>query len=108
MNLKHTWRDRRSFGPVVQHEPDGSLRALCTWCAFRVGAACTYVKPSRVLLDPENTPEWCELREDMLRDARAMKGPRANSIGFIDLFHTCLFTAADAARAARFEHGEGQ
>jgi hypothetical protein len=35
-------------------------------------------------------------------------GPRANSIGFIDLFPASLFSAADAARAARFEHGEGR
>lgn len=22
--------------------------------------------------DPENTPEWCEMREDMISDAKAM------------------------------------
>jgi hypothetical protein len=32
---------------------------------------------------------------------RLMRG-----IGFIDLFHASLFDAADAARCARFEHGE--
>lgn len=68
MTRKQTWRDKRTFGPIVQREPDGSLRALCTWCVFRVGNGCTHVKPSRTLPDPENTPEWCELREDMLRD----------------------------------------
>jgi hypothetical protein len=26
--------------------------------------------------DPENTPEWCELREDMIRDAKKMAEER--------------------------------
>ena len=46
------------------------FRAVCTWCVFGVGNACTYMKPARMISDPENTPEWCEMREDMLRDAK--------------------------------------
>jgi hypothetical protein len=68
------WRDRRSFGPGVIHEPDGSFRPICTWCVFRVGDTCTHVKPSRRLADPENTPIWCEMRADMIRDAKEMVG----------------------------------
>ena len=67
---KSTWRDKRTFGPAVEHMKDGSFRAICTWCCFRVGDTCTHVKPSRKIPDAENTPEWCEMREDMIRDAK--------------------------------------
>ena len=36
----------------------------------RIGNACTYVKLARMMSDPENTPESCEMREDMLQDAK--------------------------------------
>ena len=65
---------KRTFGPVIEHLKDGSLRALCTWCAFRVGSTCTHVNPSRQIPDPENTPDWCEMREDMIQDAKKMAG----------------------------------
>lgn len=68
MSKSNTWRSRRSFGPAVIHEDGGSLRAICTWCVFRVGDTCTHVRPSRKIPDSENTPEWCEMREAMLRD----------------------------------------
>lgn len=63
--------DRRSFGPVVYHEKDGSLRASCSWCTFRVHVTCTHVRPSRHIPDPKNTPDWCEMKSDMLRDVAA-------------------------------------
>lgn len=62
------WRDRRSFGPTLTHGDDGSFQASCTWCAFRVNVSCTHKKPARIIPDPEHTPEWCEMREGMLRD----------------------------------------
>jgi hypothetical protein len=67
---KSKWRDKRTFGPIVRHEDDGSFRASCTWCVFRVGDACTHKSPVRRMDDPETTPEWCELREDMIKDAK--------------------------------------
>ena len=71
------WQKKRTFGPVVEHmKDDGSWRAYCTWCAFRVGGTCTHVKPSRQIPDPENTPEWCEMREGMLHDAKEMEKSR--------------------------------
>ena len=66
------WQKKRTFGPVIERMKDGTFRALCTWCAFRVGNACPHVKPSRRMADSENTPEWCEMREDMIRDAKQM------------------------------------
>lgn len=30
------WQKKRTFGPAVEHMEDGSFRAYCTWCAFRV------------------------------------------------------------------------
>lgn len=66
------WQKKRTFGPVVEHMKDGSFRAICTRCAFRVGGSCTHVSPSRRLADPENTPDWCEMREGMLADAKQM------------------------------------
>lgn len=65
------FQKKRTFGPVIEHMKDGTFRALCTWCAFRVGNECTYVKPSRRMPDPENTPEWCPMREDMIQEAEA-------------------------------------
>lgn len=64
------WRKKRTFGPTIERCKDGSFRALCTWCAFRVGDTCTYVKPSRRMSDPENTPEWCEMLDDMMQEAK--------------------------------------
>ena len=61
----------RSFGPSVYVDPDGSLRPSCSSCTFRINVTCTHVRPPRVIPDPKNTPEWCEMREGMLSDVRA-------------------------------------
>lgn len=66
------WQKKRTFGPTIEQLKDGSFRGLCTWCAFRVGNGCTHVRPSRRLPDPENTPEWCEMLDDMMREAGKM------------------------------------
>ena len=70
MNINRFMRNKRTFGPAVIHTDGEMFRAVCTWCVFGVGNACTYMKPARMISDPENTPEWCEMREDMLRDAK--------------------------------------
>ena len=62
------WRDKRSFGPVVIHEEDGSYRPICTWCVFRVHDTCTHKRPVRNIPDTKSTPNWCEMRGSMLRD----------------------------------------
>lgn len=58
----------RTFGPAIIHEEDGTLRASCSWCQFRIHVACTYGRNQRTIPDPSNTPEWCEMRESMIRD----------------------------------------
>ena len=68
--MKSSWRESRSFGPIVTHKPDGTFTPSCDWCVFRIGTACTYAKPSRDIPDPSHTPEWCEMRESILEDAR--------------------------------------
>ena len=68
----------RSFGPAVHHEKDGTFRPSCNPCIFRrwndAGQAhsCSHVKPERIIPDTSNTPEWCEMRDGMLRDAQEM------------------------------------
>jgi hypothetical protein len=62
----------RSFGPSVVREDDGTFRASCSYCTFRENRTCSYVRPSQEIPDPSNTPEWCEMREGMLRDAADM------------------------------------
>lgn len=73
------WQKQRTFGPVIEQREDGSFRASCTWCAFRVHVSCTHVRPPRRMDDPENTPEWCEMRADMLREAQEMAQKHANA-----------------------------
>lgn len=70
------WRDERTFGPIGEIR-DGRIRIHCTRCAFRVGTACTYVKPFVRMTDLENTPEWCELRADILKEAEAVLAEQA-------------------------------
>ena len=70
------WRYKRSFGPVVIREEDGRYRPICTWCTFRVRVTCTHKRPVRNIPDTENTPEWCEMRESMLRDVAEMDAGR--------------------------------
>lgn len=68
-NIRHN----RSFGPIIHHEEDGSFRASCDWCIFRIGSVCTFEKPSRPLpRPPQPTPEWCQMLDSMMRDAMAM------------------------------------
>ncbi len=62
----------RSFGPAVEHQPDGTFSASCTYCIFRVHHTCTHADPSRQLPDPSLTPEWCPMLESMLRDVQDM------------------------------------
>ena len=62
-----------TFGPMVE-EVDGEFTAKCTYCVFLIFETCTYAKPSRKIPDPDNTPEWCEMRDGMLHDARAAAG----------------------------------
>jgi len=64
-------RPPRSFGPAVVHEPDGTFRASCTWCHFRIHTSCTHKKPPQTIPDPANTPDWCDMRAGMLADVKA-------------------------------------
>lgn len=64
--------NRGSFGPVVRYGDDGSATVECGWCIFRSGSECTHSKPRRTIPDPRNTPEWCVMRADMVRDAAEM------------------------------------
>jgi len=69
-----SFRERRSFGPIVTHMPDGTFVPSCAWCVFRVHVSCTYVRPSRDLPGAgDTTPEWCEMRADMLHEAAARR-----------------------------------
>lgn len=60
----------RTFGPAVIHEKDGTFRAVCTWCHFRIHASCTFEQPYKTIPDSNNTPDWCQMKADMLRDAK--------------------------------------
>lgn len=60
---------QRTFGPAVFQE-DGRLVASCTWCTFRVHRTCTHVTDREDRdVSARETPDWCELKADMLRDA---------------------------------------
>ena len=67
-------RDGRSFGPAVRVK-DGTLIPECTYCIFRTGDSCTHVKPA-MKLPPGSTPDWCEMLEDMMSDAKKMMEKR--------------------------------
>ncbi len=61
----------RSFGPAVVHWPDGTFRATCTWCTFRIGIKCTHDhRAPRLLHGPGETPDWCPMKASMLADAK--------------------------------------
>lgn len=70
----------RTFGPTVfQRDDDGefsaacqSSRMYCTFLSSSSGAHVCRYRQERVVPDPKNTPEWCVMRADMLRDARDM------------------------------------
>lgn len=79
--MSKAMRGKLTFGPSVILS-DGVMRPFCTWCVFRIGCSCTHVTPARNIPDPSNTPEWCEMRDSMIRDAEAelrnnARGPRA-------------------------------
>lgn len=70
---------QKTMGPVViQREGETDLIAKCHSgrfdCAFRIGVTCTFSKPNRKLEDLPNTPDWCEMKESALADAREMAG----------------------------------
>lgn len=65
----------RSFGPSVIHsQHDGTFRASCHSCTFLINErgqkVCRYVNPMRAVPDPSNTPDWCQMRAPMIRDAK--------------------------------------
>ena len=70
---------QKTMGPVViQREGETDLIAKCYSgrfdCVFRIGVTCTFFKPNRKLEDLSNTPDWCEMKESALADAREMAG----------------------------------
>lgn len=60
----------RSFGPAIHVDDSGNMRPSCEPCTFRIHLTCTHCEPGRTIPDPANTPEWCAMRESMLRDVR--------------------------------------
>ena len=58
-----------SYGPSVKINDDQTLSASCTMCTFRVGNACTLRRPPTPL-ESTDTPDWCELKESMLKDVQ--------------------------------------
>ena len=68
----------RTFGPVIVQAAakDSPFEAKCYSggydCTFRIGDTCTHIRPSRKIEALPETPDWCELKENMLRDAREM------------------------------------
>lgn len=70
---------RKTFGPIVlQADSTGDFSARCYAtgfdCSFRIGDTCTHVRPSRKLENMPETPDWCEMKESALRDARDASG----------------------------------
>lgn len=70
---------QKTMGPVViQDEGTDVFEAKCYHsrfdCAFRIGDTCTFTKPSRKIEGLPLTPDWCEMKEGALRDAREMAG----------------------------------
>ena len=82
---------KETFGPVVfVSDSDGSMRASCEYCTFvlifqgQKWANCRYDRPSRRIDDYNHTPDWCVMKEDMLRDAAedmAAVAPRVGTDG---------------------------
>lgn len=70
----------RTFGPAAIDREGAPRRAVCTWCVFRIYLTCTYVKPSRALPGgAPDTPDWCEMKAAMLRDAGEMAAEAAKT-----------------------------
>jgi hypothetical protein len=70
----------RSFGPVVIVDPKTNeiTRIHCHWCVFNayssIGKACSYIDRSnpRKIDDPDQTPDWCEMKAGNIRDTHDM------------------------------------
>ncbi|WP_439137515.1 hypothetical protein [Roseicyclus sp.] len=68
---------QKTFGPVVvQPEGTDEFTAKCYSgrfdCKFRIGGTCTFVRPGRKIPELPATPDWCEMKESALKDARDM------------------------------------
>lgn len=67
-----------SFGPAIRvNKESGEMAATCEHCTFVLifeghkWASCRHREPSRRIPDYNNTPDWCEMKEDLLRDVAA-------------------------------------
>lgn len=71
-----------TFGPIaIQDKKGGELRVACKSspspgrhlrCFFLSAGSCTHGQAAeRRLADPDNTPDWCEMRADAVKDAMA-------------------------------------
>ena len=81
-----SFAEKRSFGPAIisSLSEESSPRATCSWCVFRIGGSCTHKSPSKIIPDPGNTPEWCDMLEGMLRDAKEAEHARKTPSPRID------------------------
>ena len=69
----------RSFGPVVVLNPATSEveRVNCNYCIFRehrnLVHVCSHVdRKNPRPMNPDETPDWCEMKADAIRDAQDM------------------------------------
>lgn len=70
----------RSFGPQVTIDPitKKAREVHCNWCVFRTFRlgqhACSHADRSnpRIMETPNTTPDWCEMKAGMIRDAEDM------------------------------------
>ena len=68
----------RSFGPVVIVNRDTNQidKVHCYWCIFLNNPTKTCSHPDRSnprkIPDADNTPDWCEMKADAIRDAEDM------------------------------------
>lgn len=69
-------RPDKMFGPAGV-ETNGEWKISCVTkgrlCIFLIGDHCTHVKPSLKIADTDNTPEWCEMREDIANEIQRLK-----------------------------------
>lgn len=62
-------RKERSFGPEITVDGD-QLTPSCSRCIFYISNHCTHVTPTRHIPDFRKTPDWCEMLESTIRDAK--------------------------------------
>ena len=59
----------KMFGPAGV-ETKGIWKISCAIegriCVFLIGDQCTHTSPSVKIADTSNTPEWCEMRDDIV------------------------------------------